>query len=401
VNHAGRERVRAAALIAPLLALLLAAFVFPLGYLLFKSVDNGEVAGDLAPLAASLGRWSGEGLPDDEAFAALAASLRAARERGSLGLLSRRLTFERPGLRQPLLQASRAAERDPALGRAALVELDPVWSDPQAWRLLKRNLARLTPVFALAAIDLKQDDARGIVQAPSDEALYREVFLRTFTISFWVTLLCLVLGYPLAYWLSTLPLARANLALLFVLVPFWTSLVVRSTAWFILLQREGPVNSLLIWSGLREVAAELIFNRFAVYLAMVHVLLPFLVLPLYSVMKGLRGDYMRAAASLGATPLQAFLRVYFPLTLPGVRAGLTIVYVLSIGFYVTPAMVGGPRDQMVAWFIAFLTNNTINFGMAAALAVLLLGFTGAIIGAVKLLVPLLARGRRMRFEAAR
>ena len=156
------------------------------------------------------------------------------------------------------------------------------------------------------------------------------------------------------------------------LLPFWTSLLVRTGAWVVLLQREGVVNDVLIALGLISEPLQLVYNRFGVYVAMTHILLPFMVLPLYSVMRGIPPQYMRAAASLGARPLRAFLRVYLPQTVPGIGAGCLLVFILAIGYYITPALIGGINDQMVSYFVAFFTNQTVNWGMASALGTVLL-----------------------------
>jgi putative spermidine/putrescine transport system permease protein len=187
-----------------------------------------------------------------------------------------------------------------------------------------------------------------------------------------VTLWCLVLGYPLAYKLASLPARVSNLLLILVLLPFWTSLLVRTGAWVVLLQREGLVNDALLALRLIEQPLQLVYNRFGVYVAMTHILLPFMVLPLYSVMRGIPPQYMRAAASLGARPLRAFLRIYLPQTMPGIAAGCLLVFILAIGYYITPALVGGVNDQMISYFVAFYTNQTVNWGMASALGAVLL-----------------------------
>ena len=207
---------------------------------------------------------------------------------------------------------------------------------------------------------------------PPDQAIYLGIFLRTFWISFVVTALCLLLGYPLAYKLASLPARISNLLLILVLLPFWTSLLVRTGAWVVLLQREGVVNDVLIALGLTSEPLQLVYNRFGVFVAMTHILLPFMVLPLYSVMRGIPPQYMRAAASLGARPLRAFLRVYLPQTVPGIGAGCLLVFILAIGYYITPALIGGINDQMVSYFVAFFTNQTVNWGMASALGTVLL-----------------------------
>jgi putative spermidine/putrescine transport system permease protein len=201
------------------------------------------------------------------------------------------------------------------------------------------------------------------------------VFLRTFWMSFVVTVVCLALGFPIAYLLANLPVRISNLLMILVLLPFWTSLLVRTAAWVVVLQREGPVNELLQWIGLIDEPLQLVFNRTGVYIAMSHILLPFMILPLYSVMKSIPPVYVRAAASLGANPVVAFLRVYLPQTVPGIGAGCLLVFILAMGYYITPALVGGPKDQMASYFIAFFTNNTINWGMASALGAVLLTAT--------------------------
>jgi putative spermidine/putrescine transport system permease protein len=256
--------------------------------------------------------------------------------------------------------------------RELLIGLDPAWGERATWAAIQRAAAPLTPLYLLAAVDRQQDAAGQIVPAPPEQAIYLDIFLRTFWIGFVVTALCLVLGYPLAYRLATLPARISNLLMILVLLPFWTSLLVRTGAWVVLLQREGPVNGLLQALRLTEQPLQLVYNRFGVYVAMTHILLPFMVLPLYSVMRGIPPQYMRAAASLGARPLRAFLRIYLPQTVPGIGAGCLLVFILAIGYYITPALVGGVNDQMVSYFVAFYTNQTVNWGMASALGTVLL-----------------------------
>ncbi len=185
-------------------------------------------------------------------------------------------------------------------------------------------------------------------------------------------MLCLVLGYPVAYLLASVPPRLANRLMFFVLLPFWTSLLVRIVAWIVLLQREGVVNSVLRFLGAIDRPLDLVYNLTGVLIAMTHILLPFMILPIYSVMKGISPSYMRAAASLGANPLIAFIRVYLPQTIPGLGAGCLLVFILAVGYYIAPALVGGPHDQMVSYFIAQYTNVSINWGMASALGAILL-----------------------------
>ena len=163
-----------------------------------------------------------------------------------------------------------------------------------------------------------------------------------------------------------------------VLIPFWTALLVRTTAWIVLLQNEGVVNDLGLFLGLWSERVQLIHNRLGVYVAMSHILLPFMVLPLYAIMRRIPPGLMRAAKSLGANPLVAFIEVYWPQTRHGVGAGALFVYILAVGFYVTPALVGGAGDQMISWFIAFYASESLNWGAAAALSAMLLIFKGAL-----------------------
>jgi putative spermidine/putrescine transport system permease protein len=384
---ATRANLFAAALIGPLLILVVASFIAPLLVTLYTAVGNPEVRDTLPRTAAAARAWNGEGLPPEAAFAAIADELAQAHEGQAIGQLSRRLNFERPGMRALLLKTARAKPDLTSPFKDALIALDERWGDPELWRLIRRNTDAVTPLFLLRSLDFALGPDGSVVQAGKDDAVFRALFVRTFVISFWVTVLCVLIGYPVAYTLSTLPQRWANVAMALVLVPFWTSILVRTTAWFILLQRGGPVNTLLQSLHIVDAPVTMIFTRFAVYVAMVHVLLPFVILPLYSVMKGVDPVYLRAAASLGAPGWKRFLRVYLPMTMPGVAAGALMVFMLSVGFYVTPALVGGPDDQMVSYFIAFFTNQTINWGMAAALACLLLAMTGVLVVVARLVVP--------------
>ena len=382
-----RANLLAGLLIGPLFVLVVATFVVPLLITLYTAIGNPEVHETLPRTANAVRSWDGHGLPGEEAFAAIAAELAEAAEGQRIGQLSRRLNFEQSGMRALLLKTARANAGLAAPYRDALIALDARWGDPGVWALIKRNASTLTPLYMLRSLDLTVTPQGAIEHAAPEDSVFRPLFYRTFQISFWVTALCVLLGYPAAYTMTTLSPRWANIAVALVLVPFWTSILVRTTAWFILLQREGPANALLQAMRIVDAPLEMIFTRFAVYVAMVHVLLPFLILPLYSVMKGIDPVYMRAAASLGAPAWKRFLRVYLPLSMPGVAAGALMVFMLAVGFYITPALVGGPNDQMVSYFIAFFTNNTINFGMAAALATLLLVTTGVLVVVARYLVP--------------
>ena len=383
--------LRAALLLAPAVLLIVLALLFPLVNELATAVRDPELADTLPRSADLLRQWDGRGLPDEAVFAAMAAELRGAEAAGGAGALARRLNFERGGMRALLLRTARADLGAPFA--AAMSALDPRWAEPALWRMLRRDASGFTALYLLRALDLEPGDAGQVVPVDPEQAIYRALFVRTLGIALVVTALCVAFGYPAAYGLTTLSGGWARAGLAMVLVPFWISILVRSTAWFVLLQRDGPVNAALVGLGLVPAPLTLIFTRFAVYLAMAHVLLPFLILPLYAAMRRIDPALLRAAASLGATGPQRFWRVYLPLTLPGVAAGGLIVFMLAIGFYITPALVGGDRDQMVSAFIAQYANVDVNWGMAAALAVVLLAGAAVVVALGKALLP---RGTELR-----
>ncbi|CAJ3027263.1 spermidine/putrescine ABC transporter permease [Burkholderia pseudomallei] len=378
-----RRRTMALLLVAPLAIFLLLVFVVPIGALLTRAVQNPEIATALPRTVAALSNWDRKTAPADAAYAALAADLTQVADGEAMGALARRLNTEIPGYRSLVAKTARAmpltddanAPLAPAQTRAKLIELDERWGDAAYWQAIAKNGGRYSPFYLLAALDHKQDGFGSIVPADPDQSIYLAVFGRTLLIGFAVTLFALALGYPLAYWISTLPERRANLAMILVLIPFWTSVLVRVAAWIVLLQSEGLVNRALIDTGLISQPLALLFNRVGVYISMTHILLPFMILPLYSVMKSIPPSYQRAAVSLGSHPFAAFWRVYVPQTYPGVGAGALLVFILAIGYYITPALLGGPNDQMVSYYVAYFTNVTINWGMACALGGLLLAAT--------------------------
>lgn len=386
-----RARFRAWLLIAPLLALVLAGLAIPLLGLMWRAVENDETPAALPQTARVLRDWDGMAVPGPEAFAALYADIRQASAESRLGGVARRMNYERTGMRQLLLATARLSVTDGGEVRTAMINARPEWGDLGLWRFIARQLHPVTPLFLLNAIDLTLDADGNVAPAPADEALFRGVFLRTAMIAVIVTGISLIAAYPVAYMLATAGPKMVAIGMACVLIPFWTALLVRTTAWFVLLQNEGPLNATLIWLGLTDQPVQMIFTRFAVIVAMVHVTLPFVILPIYAVMKRIDPRFLRAASSLGAPPWTQFRRVYLPMTLPGVRAAAVTSFVTCLGFYITPALVGGSQDQLIGYFIAFFTNRTINFPMAAALGVLLLLGMGVLLGLLRLSRPLFAR----------
>lgn len=371
--RANRRKTHSAIfLVVPLLSLVFVFFAIPIIGLLTGAVHSPTYAENFPRSAEHLRA----GVPFNEAFyEALFQDIRAADEARTIGKVGRRLNQDQPGFSTMLKSVTRASRHEsPENGEFFdwFMAHDVRWSEPAFQAALRRSAQSYTDFFLLKSIDLTRDNDGGLTMVDSDRSLFVDVFLRTLLISLGVTLICCMLGYPLAWSLVQASPKWRNLMLLGVLFPFWTSLLVRTAAWVIVLQKEGPINSALQGLGMIDAPLSLVFNRFGVFIALTHILLPFLVLPLYSVMKAIPRDYMRAAKSLGARPIYAFLTAYFPQTLPGLSAGAILVFIMSIGYYITPALVGGPKDQMISYFIAFYTNNTINWGLASALALNLL-----------------------------
>jgi putative spermidine/putrescine transport system permease protein len=325
--------------------------------------------------AQVLADWDGAGVPGEPAWKALAEDLAEARQNQSIGKAATVVNFEMPAARSLFTKTARQADKitSPPY-KDALIAIDPGWDSPELWALMKRLTPAYTTRFYVNAVDRTFDASGTIVGQDESRRIYLPLFWRTFMLSGVVTIACLLLGYPVAYLLSVLPLRFSNLLMILVLLPFWTSLLVRTTAWIAMLQKQGVINSLLVWSGVisEEGRIQLIFNATGTIIAMTHILLPFMILPLYSVMKTIPPSYMRAARSLGADQFTAFTRIYMPQTLPGVGAGSILVFILAIGYYITPALVGGETGILISNMIAYHMQRSLNWSLAAALGTMLL-----------------------------
>jgi putative spermidine/putrescine transport system permease protein len=370
-----RSKIRAFLLVAPLLLFILVTFIIPIFDMLSRSVSNPEVQEAIPETAALLADWDGQGLPSEDVFASMAKELSKKENRREIGRMAARLNFEDSGFRSLLNKTQRRIDRvKEGPYKDALIAIDKDWGETRVWKIIQLMSPPTTLSYYLNALDRTYDQDGNVVMQPDWKQIYVQLFLKTIYVSLGVTVACLILAYPISYLLATLPPSRGNLLLILVLLPFWTSLLVRTTSWIVLLQTNGVINDTLVWLGIisDENRITMIYNMTGTVIAMTHILMPFMVLPLYSVMKTISPSYLRAARSLGANPLVAFVRVYMPQTVPGVGAGSILVFILAIGYYITPALVGGQDGQLISNFIAYHMQKSLNWGLAAALGTILL-----------------------------
>ncbi|WP_420403597.1 ABC transporter permease [Nisaea sp.] len=322
-------------------------------YAIFTVIDKNREIGKRAP-------W-------EAVYAALAVEL------GDPDVQNAIASYQGPGADE-LRAAAAAIGTAPARDfQAALIKADKDWGNPDNIEAIKVYGAKYTTGYYLNAVDL-QKTLDGVAQRPENQQIYVMLFGRTLFMSLMITFSCILLGYPIAWILANLPLRTSNLLMILVLLPFWTSLLVRTSAWKVMLQQQGVINDALVWLGVIDDASRLIMinNQFGTIVAMTHILLPFMILPLYSVMQTIPPSYVRAAKSLGATNWTAFWRVYFPQSIPGIGAGSILVFILAIGYYITPEIVGGTTGTFISNRIAFHISSSLNWGLGAALGTILL-----------------------------
>lgn len=363
-------RLKASLLVLPLIVFLGLFFLWPLWTMIATSVQGGTVRLAFPKTAIEIAHWNGNGLPDQTVQDALIQDLRAEVPQEIFGDAVRSLNSQQAGFRTLLPRTANAVRGTESAAR--LESIDPRWGQPGFWLALKRGMPAYTDANLLAAVDLKRSDDGAITPVPPEMAVNRAIMLRTFIIAAQVTLACIAIGLPFAMLAASLTGWKRNLLLLAVLLPLWTSLLVRTAAWMILLQDQGLINQILRSLGLIDASLPLIYNRTGVLIAMTHVLLPFMVLPIYASLIAIPRNLMPAAAALGARPLQAFRHVLLPLALPGLLSGSLLVFMVALGYYITPALTGGAGDQMISAVIAFYATGTANWGMAGALGLFLL-----------------------------
>jgi putative spermidine/putrescine transport system permease protein len=367
------QRLTSLLLLAPLLAFMLVFFVVPLVTMMSTAVSDPVATNALPQTARALAGWDRSTVPAAAQQAALIADIRALTNDEQFGDLVRRLNSAQSGFRSLLGKTRRAIDgaSDPQLAT-----IDPRWSDLSYWRTIGDAVAsRWTDTNLLAAIDLERNAAGAVVPMPEGASANRLILIRTFVTSAIVTLACVAIGLPFAMVAASVQGWRRQALLGAVLLPLWTSLLVRTAAWYIVLQDNGLINATLKGLGIIAGPIPLMFNRLGVVIAMTHVLLPFMVLPIFSVLVAIPKNLMPAAASLGAHPLRAFVHVLLPLSMRGVVSGALLVFMAALGYYITPALIGGANDQMISSVIAYYATAAANWGMAGALGLVLLAMT--------------------------
>jgi putative spermidine/putrescine transport system permease protein len=374
-----RQKLRALMLIAPLLIFVLVGFLAPIGSMLTRSVENPIVEDTLPRTIAALQDWdiNSDEIPSEDVFAALVADLQIAVENRSALVFARRMNYELAGFTTMVRRAQRlvrdADVENDGPWREQMIDRHDGWGELETWRALKAYSSPYTIGYYLSAIDRTMVTGE-IEPLPDNQSLHLMLFWRTAWMSGLICFMTLLLGYPVAFMLANVKERYANLLLIMVLLPFWTSLLVRTSSWKVLLQEQGVINDILVGIGLvaDDSRLTLINNKFGVIVAMTHILLPFMILPLYSVMKTIPPSFVRAAKSLGANDWTAFWRVYFPQSVPGIGAGAILVFIMAVGYYITPELVGGPTGMFISNRIAHQWTTTGNWGLVGALGTILL-----------------------------
>lgn len=374
-----QQKIRALLLISPLLIFILVAFIMPIVSMLSRSVENDLVSQTLPATVSAIHSWdalSGE-LPDELVYKAFAQDIQNAAKAKVHTKVALRLNYEKSGIASLFKKTARKAKKwdieTDGPFKEKLIKVHKGWGEVEVWQTIKTHSPRYTSGYFLNAIDMRKT-AEGADFQPEDKTILIKLFQRTLVMSLVITFSCILLGYPVAWLLANLPMRQANLLMILVLLPFWTSLLVRTSAWKVMLQQQGVINDILVQLSLVSDDARLIMinNEIGTIVAMTHILLPFMILPMYSVMQTIPPSYLRAAKSLGATNWTAFWRVYFPQSIPGIGAGSILVFILAIGYYITPEIVGGTKGVFISNRIAYHILKSLNWGLAAALGTILL-----------------------------
>ena len=370
-----RNKLRALFLVAPLFLFILIVYVFPIGEMLFRSIDDRMITSMLPKTYKSMEQWDGKELPEEPVYAAIYEDLSFLKKNKTYGKIIARLNYEKGGFSSLIKKTVRKINKfEKGNYKEQFINVHKRWGQIEYLRALKNTATKYTVAKYLKGVDLLFDEDKNIIQVEESRRIYKILWVRTFNVALWVTVFCFILAYPIAHLLATLPMKYSNLLMICVLLPFWTSLLVRTSSWMVLLQQQGPINDLIVMLGIAsdDNRPELMYNVVGTFVAMTQILLPFMVLPLYSVMKTISPSLMRAGKSLGGTPFVAFRKVYFPLTVPGIGAGCLLVFILAIGYYITPALVGGASGSLISNTIAYHMKSSLDWAFASALGTMLL-----------------------------
>ena len=371
-----KNKIRAFLLVTPLLLFIFFTFIVPIGSMLTRSTDDSYINKIFPNTFKVYQKWDRQGLPPEEVYAAMFIEIKKA-SGFEIGKASTRMNYAKSGWKSMIKKSKRKFKKigeDEGPFKDKMIEVDRKWGDPEFWLALGVMVDPKTYEYYLNSIDKRYDSEKNIIDQPENRQIYVKTWIKTFKVSILVTLFCFMLGYPIAYLLATLPLKYSNLLMICVLLPFWTSLLVRIVVWMVILQQKGVFNNLMVISGLiaDQNRWQLMYNQTGTIIVMTQILLPFMVLPLYSVMKTISPNYMRAALNLGASPLHAFWKIYMPNSVPGISAGGMLVFVIAIGYFITPELVGGKDGQMIGNWIGYHLKTTLNWGLSAALGGILL-----------------------------
>ena len=376
-----KNKIKAFLLVFPLLLFIIVTFVVPIVDMLTRSIDDSLINEVYGKTFEEYKKWDKkkDKLPPEAVYKAIFEDI-AYGDKLKIGRSITRMNYSKSGWKSLIKKTRRQikkivqSEEFPTSYKDALIEINKGWGDPTFWYSMSQMLSESTPIYYWNAIDRTYDQESNVIMQSEERRIYVSTWIKTFKVSVYVTFFCLVLGFPVAHLLANLPLRYSNLLMIFVLLPFWTSLLVRTTAWIVMLQQNGVINGVLVWLGILndDQRIQMVYNMTGTIIAMTQILLPFMILPLYSVMKVIPKSHMRAAQNLGAKPAKAFWRVYLPQTIPGISAGGLLVFVLAIGYFITPELVGGKDGQLIGHWIAYHLKTSMNWGLCSALGGILL-----------------------------
>ena len=376
-----KNKIRAFLLVFPLLLFIIVTFVVPIGDMLLRSVDDSQINNVYSKTFEEYNKWDSENdeLPPEAVYEAIFNDIHYG-DKVQVGKALTRMNYSKSGWKSLIKKTRRAIKKIvksgelPTSYKETMISIHEGWGDRLFWVSMKQMVNESTAIYYWNAIDRTYDIDGNVIMQDEKRRMYIKTWIRTFKVSVYVTFFCLLLGFPVAHLLANLPLRYSNLLMIFVLLPFWTSLLVRTTAWIVMLQQKGVINGVLVWLGIinDDQRIQMVYNMTGTIIAMTQILLPFMILPLYSVMKVIPKSHMRAAQNLGAKPVRAFIRVYLPQTVPGMSAGGLLVFVLAIGYFITPELVGGKDGQLIGHWIAYHLKTTLNWGLCAAIGSILL-----------------------------